>query len=157
VQVRDPTTPAAAELGRSGSGPIPPAAARPRRARGFARVVEARGQLGGWAPAAAGSGEAPRAAAAPRPAPAPLAAIGRVLLGGGTDRAEARIQILAPGGGAVEIRLASAADGRAIALQILTATAGSRDTLSVVMTEVRLRLRRRGIALTEAATGEPRP
>ena len=76
-------------------------------------------------------------------------ALTQVLLGGGPRAAEARIRISDGRGGSAEIRLASAAGGRDIAVQVLTAAAGSRETLTGVMNEVRLRLRRRGIALTD--------
>ena len=86
---------------------------------------------------------------------APVASVLRVLLGGGAGSAEARIRIADGAGGSAEIRLASVAGGREVAVQVLTAAAGSRDTLTGVMNEVRLRLRRRGIALTDAGARDP--
>ena len=98
------------------------------------------------------------AAASARPAgaaPVPVAAsVVRVLIGGGPGAAEARIRIADGAGGSAELRLASVAGGGGISVQVLTAAAGSREMLAGVMNEVRLRLRRRGIALTEAVGGD---
>ena len=97
--------------------------------------------------------EGKRSAAAVPPA------IDRVLIGGRADRAEARIRIVDGGGHSVEVHLKALPDGNTIALQILTltATTGSRDTLSDVMKEVRLRLRRRGIVLRNDDSRESAP
>lgn len=97
--------------------------------------------------------------------PAPCdrpAAVHRVLIGRRGEAPEARIRIGDGLGGAAEIRLTVMGDGKTVAWQLLTATTGSRDTLSDVMREVRLRLRRRGIVLTvegedeRPAPGDPR-
>jgi len=72
----------------------------------------------------------------------------RVLIGVRAHVPEARIRIADGGGGGAEIRLTVLADGRTVAWQLLTPTTGSRETLSDVMRQVRLRLRRRGIVLT---------
>ena len=77
----------------------------------------------------------------------PIATIERVLVGlRGTDP-EARVSIADGSPGGAEIRLIAIGGGRRIAAEILTATAGSRETLSNAMEEIRVRLRRRGIAL----------
>jgi hypothetical protein len=72
--------------------------------------------------------------------------VDRILLGSGPDGAQARIRI---GGGALagtEIRLCSL--GRLVEAQLLTHAATSRQTLSVVLDEIRGRLRDRGIVLS---------
>ncbi|MES1166148.1 MAG: hypothetical protein ABUR63_10335 [Verrucomicrobiota bacterium] len=100
------------------------------------------------------------------PAPGPPAArsspsvaaahgVARVLMGGAAGAPEARIRIGDGAGGGAEIRLSCRPAGREITVEVLTAAAGSRDTLTGVMNEVRLRLRRRGIALTDVGAGEP--
>jgi hypothetical protein len=69
--------------------------------------------------------------------------------------AEARIRLSGGALAGAEIRL-TAAGGHAVTAQLLTSTAGSRETLSVAMEEIRLRLRDRGIALgTAVARGRP--
>ena len=86
-----------------------------------------------------------------RPAVSSPPAVDRVLIGARGDHAEARIRFVDGGGQSVEVRLVALPDGKTIALEILTltATTGSRETLSDVMKEVRLRLRRRGIILRD--------
>lgn len=74
------------------------------------------------------------------------ATVDRVLLSIPGQVPEARLRISDGLGGVAEVRLMTTPDGR-IAVQLLTATTGSRETLVDVMKEVRLRLRRRGIAL----------
>lgn len=86
--------------------------------------------------------------------PAAPCSIDRVLIGRG-DVPEARIRIADGLGGTTEIRLAATGNGRTIAVQVLTATTGSRDTLCDVMKEVRLRLRRRGITLADDPGDHP--
>lgn len=80
------------------------------------------------------------AVAAPRP-------VDRVLIGGGGDSAEARIQIGTGVLAGTEIRLQTAPGGGVIEAQLLTRMDGSRQTLSVVMDEIAVRLRGKGIAL----------
>ena len=80
------------------------------------------------------------AAAAPRP-------VDRVLIGGTGDSAEARIQIGSGALAGTEIRLQAAPGGGVIEAQLLTRVDGSRQTLSVVMDEIAVRLRGKGIAL----------
>ncbi|HXU64320.1 MAG TPA: hypothetical protein VN962_21615 [Polyangia bacterium] len=87
-----------------------------------------------------------------------VAAVERVLIGVRADVPEARIRIADGGGGGAEIRLTVLGDGRTVAWQLLTPATGSRETLSDVMRQVRLRLRRRGIVLTgEQPEGRPAP
>ena len=77
--------------------------------------------------------------------------IDRVLIGNAGGEAEARIRISAGALAGAEIRLTTMAGSQAITAQLLTPTAGSRQTLSVAMEEIRLRLRDRGIALSSPA------
>ena len=87
---------------------------------------------------------------APKIAPAAATKIDRLLIGGAGDEAEARIRI---GTGALagsEIRLTTTAGSPTVTAQLLTPTAGSRQTLSVAMEEIRLRLRDKGIALASS-------
>jgi len=89
------------------------------------------------------------AASAPRP-------IDRVLIGSGPDGAEARIRIGAGALAGSEIQLSSGAAGNAVEARLLTHAASSRQTLSLVMDEIRLRLRDRGIVLsTKVPAGRP--
>jgi hypothetical protein len=85
------------------------------------------------------------AAAAPPPR---ISAVERLLVGSRGDDLEARIVIADRGGSGAEIRLVAPGGGRKILVEILTASAGSRDTLSEAMEEIRVRLRRRGIVLS---------
>jgi hypothetical protein len=78
-----------------------------------------------------------------------------VLIGAGADGAEARIRIGAGALAGTEIHLSSTAAGHAVEARLLTHTASSRQTLSVVMDEIRVRLRTRGIAFS-AGGPEPR-
>lgn len=81
--------------------------------------------------------------------------VDRVLIGACGDSAEARIQI---GGGALagtEIRLHAVPGGCIVEAQLLTRVDGSRQTLSVVMDEIAVRLRGKGIAL-QVKRGEAR-
>ena len=73
--------------------------------------------------------------------------IDRVLIGNAGGEAEARIRIGAGALAGAEIRLSTTAGSQAITAQLLTPTAGSRQTLLVAMEEIRLRLRDKGIAL----------
>jgi len=99
-----------------------------------------------------------RATPAPPSSSTRAAAVERVLIGVRAHVPEARIRIADGGGGGVEIRLTVLGDGRTVAWQLLTPATGSRETLSDVMRQVRLRLRRRGIVLTgEQPEGSPAP
>jgi hypothetical protein len=80
------------------------------------------------------------AAALPRP-------VDRVLIGGAGDSAEARIHIGTGALAGTEIRLQAAPGGGVIEAQLLTRVDGSRQTLSVVMDEIAVRLRGKGISL----------
>jgi len=87
---------------------------------------------------------------ASRTVPAAAAKIDRLLIGRAGGEAEARIRI---GGGTLagaEIRLTAAPGSQAITAQLLTPTAGSRQTLFVAMEEIRLRLRDKGISLASS-------
>jgi hypothetical protein len=89
-------------------------------------------------------------------ATAPAARIDRVLVGTVGGDAEARIRIGSGVLAGAEIRLTAAAGSPAVTAQLLTPGAGSRQTLSVAMEEIRLRLRDKGIALTSSvARGRP--
>jgi hypothetical protein len=81
--------------------------------------------------------------------------IDRVLIGNAGGEAEARIRIGAGALAGAEIRLSTTAGSQAITAQLLTPTAGSRQTLLVAMEEIRLRLRDKGIALASPAGRSP--
>jgi hypothetical protein len=110
--------------------------------------------MAGWfrpesAPAPAGKTMAvsePSAAVAAR-------AVDRILVGAGPDGAEARIRIGSGALAGTEIQLSSGATGHVVEARLLTHAATSRQTLSLVMDEIRLRLRDRGIVLSTAASG----
>jgi hypothetical protein len=81
------------------------------------------------------------------PAAAGASKIDRLLIGNVGGEAEARIRIGAGALAGAEIRLSTTAGSQAVTAQLLTPTAGSRQTLLVAMEEIRLRLRDKGIAL----------
>jgi hypothetical protein len=85
-------------------------------------------------------------------AAAPPARIDRVLIGSAGGEAEARIRIAGGALAGAEIRLITMAGSQAVTAQLLTPTAGSRQTLFVAMEEIRLRLRDKGIALASSVT-----
>jgi hypothetical protein len=90
----------------------------------------------------------PRVAPPPaRMGPAPAGRIDRVLVGTVGGDAEARIRIGAGALAGAEIRLTASVGSPAVTAQLLTPGAGSRQTLSVAMEEIRLRLRDKGITL----------
>lgn len=154
MRVRDSTTSAPpGEAAKPDRAPVAHSGARRESNRRFGGLVT--GMIAA-APPSVRLGTIVTGASRPAGAPrAPAAAsIVRVLIGGGARGAEARIRIADGAGGIAEVRLASVGGGRAIAVQVLTAAAGSRETLAGVMNEVRLRLRRRGIAFTDAAGGD---
>ncbi len=110
--------------------------------------------LAGWLrpePPPRPSSPPPLAPAAPPSAPPK---IDRILIGDVGGDVEARIRIGSGALAGAEIRLSSAPGSSAVAAEVLTRTDGSRHTLSVVMDELRLRLRSKGIAL---ATPVARP
>jgi hypothetical protein len=76
------------------------------------------------------------------------ATVERVLIGSRAGEPEARVAVADGSPGGAEIRLVAIGGGRRIVAEILTASTGSRDTLSNAMEEIRVRLRRRGIALS---------
>jgi hypothetical protein len=91
--------------------------------------------------------EAPPVAAGRVCGAPPVRQVERVLIGACGDGAEARIRI---GGGVLagtEIRLHTAPGGSVVEAQLLTRVDGSRQTLSVVMDAIAVRLRGKGIAL----------
>ena len=71
-----------------------------------------------------------------------------MLIGSGGTEPEARVSIADGSPAGAEIRLVAVGGGRKIVAEILTANAGSRETLTSAMEEIRVRLRRRGIALS---------
>ena len=96
---------------------------------------------------------ATRGASAPARTAAVAAAraVDRVLIGAGPDGAQARIRIGTGALGGTEIQLSSTASGHTVEARLLTHAASSRQTLSVVMDEIRSRLRDKGIVLSTAA------
>jgi len=112
--------------------------------------------LGGGAAPAPIRVAPPATKAAAAVASAPAARVDRVLVGTVGGDAEARIRIGAGALAGAEIRLTAAAGSAAVTAQLLTPGAGSRQTLSVAMEEIRLRLRDKGIALASSvARGRP--
>jgi len=79
--------------------------------------------------------------------------VDRVLVGSGPDGAEARIRIGAGALAGTEIQLSSGGAGHIVEARLLTHAASSRQTLSLVMDEIRSRLRDRGIVLSTKAAG----
>ena len=145
-------------------------AARPRAGRGFRNALEPRrrdpaaGDTDDGASAAAMAGWFRSESAA---VPAAAKAVGlagvaapraadRVLIGSGPDGAQARIRIGAGALAGTEIHLFSAS-GQTVEARLLTHAASSRQTLSVVMDEIRSRLRDRGIVLATRAVGARPP
>jgi hypothetical protein len=78
------------------------------------------------------------------------------LIGADREGAHARIRISAGALAGTEIQLSSGPHGNIVEARLLTHAADSRQTLSFVMDEIRLRLRERGIVLSARASG-PRP
>jgi hypothetical protein len=107
--------------------------------------------LAGWFRSESTSGAAPTAAPPRAPAVAAARTVDRILIGSGPDGAQARIRIGAGALAGTEIQLSSSAAGRAVEAQLLTHTASSRQTLSVVLDEIRSRLQDRGIVLSAKA------
>jgi len=107
--------------------------------------------MAGWfrpesAAASTGKPAAVAGASAARP-------VDRVLVGSGPDGAEARIRIGAGALAGTEIQLSSGGAGHVVEARLLTHAATSRQTLSLVMDEIRSRLRNRGIVLSTKAAG----
>ena len=144
--------------------------ARPRAGQGFRKALErgrrdpAAGGISDGASAAALAGwfrsESAAAPAAARAAGvagvAPSRAVDRVLIGSGPDGAQARIRIGSGVLAGTEIHLSSAS-GQTVEARLLTHAASSRQTLSVVMDEIRSRLRDKGIVLATRAAGARPP
>ena len=128
--------------------------ARPPAAMGMTGASAA--AMAGWfRPESAAAPAAAKAAgvagvAAPR-------AVDRVLIGSGPDGAQARIRIGAGALAGTEIQLSSGASGQTVEARLLTHAASSRQTLSVVMDEIRSRLRDKGIVLSTRAAGARPP
>jgi len=174
MQVNDcPPVPPAGTAGKEevrsvddqGSGAV-----RPRTGQRFRKALErgrpdpAAGGMNDGASAAALAGWF-RSESAAAPAVARAAgvagvaashAVDRVLVGSGPDGAQARIRIGAGALAGTEIHLSSAS-GQTVEARLLTHTASSRQTLSVVMDEIRSRLRDRGIVLATRAVGTRAP
>jgi len=83
-------------------------------------------------------------------------AVDQVLIGSGPDGAQARIRIGAGALAGTEIHLSSIS-GQTVEARLLTHAASSRQTLSVVMDEIRSRLRDRGIVLATRAVCARQP
>ena len=145
--------------------------ARPRAGQGFRKTLErgrcdpaAGGMMNDGASAAALAGwfrsesaAAPTVAKAAGVAGVPASrAVDQVLIGSGPDGAQARIRIGAGALAGTEIHLSSAS-GQTVEARLLTHEASSRQTLSVVMDEIRSRLRDRGIVLATRAVGARPP
>jgi hypothetical protein len=96
--------------------------------------------------------EVPSGSVCRTPAVQPPRQVERVLIGACGDAAEARIQISAGALAGTEIRLHAAPGGSVVEAQLLTRVDGSRQTLSVVMDEIAVRLRGKGIALQVRAS-----
>jgi len=139
--------------------------ARTRSGRGFRGTLERkRGDATGGAPDVASAAAMagwfrPESMPGGSPAAVPGRAAGvgaaravdRILIGSGPDGAQARIRIGAGALAGTEIQLSSTAAGRTVEAQLLTHAASSRQTLSVVLDEIRSRLRDRGIVLSAKA------
>jgi hypothetical protein len=146
-------------------GDVAETGARARSGRRFRSALEPKGHDPGTGAHDAASAAAmagwfrPESAAVPAckttavSGPSGARAVDRILVGSGPDGAEARIRI---GTGALtgtEIQLSSGAAGHIVEARLLTHAATSRQTLSLVMDEIRLRLRDRGIVLSTTASG----
>ena len=170
MQVNDLPPPAAGTPVREEARPAgEPAAERSPSGDGFRRTLERKGRhpsgrggqeslaaaaaMAGWFRSEPPVGTGRTAAAT---AVGPPRAVDRVLVGAGPDGAQARIRIGAGALAGTEIQLSSAACGRAVEARLLTHTASSRQTLSVVMDEIRSRLRDRGIVLSTTGAGARR-
>jgi len=105
--------------------------------------------LTGWFRAESGAVPAPRTP--PVAAASGVRAVERVLVGSGPDGAQARIHIGVGALAGTEIQLTAGAIAHAVEVRLLTHAASSRQTLSVVMDEIRSRLHNKGIALTTKA------
>jgi hypothetical protein len=170
MQVSDPAGPGSA--GATSKDEVRPVGdelpADPARARSGARFRNAlerkhrapgdgAGDGAAGAAAMAGWFRAEPSAANSRPAAiAPVngpGTVDRILLGSGPDGPQARIRIGAGALAGTEIQLSGGGAGHAVEARLLTHAASSRQTLSVVMDEIRARLRDKGIVLSTRAAG----
>jgi hypothetical protein len=78
---------------------------------------------------------------------APASVRDRILIGANGDTAEARIRIGTGPLAGTELSLSASSGGRLVEATLLTCAAGSRQTLSVALEEIRVRLRGKGIVL----------
>jgi hypothetical protein len=144
--------------------------ARGRSGRGFRSALERKrdaaeagghdaasaAAMAGWfrsEPTAASPGKTP---AISGPSGVAARVVDRILVGAGPDGAEARIRIGTGVLAGTEIQLSSGAAGHVVEARLLTHAATSRQTLSLVMDEIRLRLRARGVVLSTAASSGAR-
>jgi hypothetical protein len=110
--------------------------------------------MAGWFRSESAAAPAGKTAAVSGPSAASAArAVDRILVGSGPDGAQARIRIGSGALAGTEIQLSSGAAGHVVEARLLTHAATSRQTLSLVMDEIRLRLRDRGIVLSTTASG----
>lgn len=168
MQVNDSSLPAPASAVTKDEvrsvGDSPEKAVRSRSGRRFRSALERKRDDpgagvndGASAAAMAGWFRAESAASASKPVAVAGAAaarpVDRVLVGSGPDGAEARIRIGAGALAGTEIQLSSGGAGHIVEARLLTHAATSRQTLSLVMDEIRSRLRDRGIVLSTKAAG----
>jgi hypothetical protein len=110
--------------------------------------------MAGWFRSESAGAPAGKTTAVSGPSGASAArAVDRILVGSGPDGAQARIRIGSGALAGTEIQLSSGAAGHVVEARLLTHAATSRQTLSLVMDEIRLRLRDRGIVLSTTASG----
>ena len=127
---------------------------RKRETRGRAATCGLGGGDGGMVPRRISGGAGGQDDGGRGPSGASAArAVDRILVGSGPDGAQARIHIGAGALAGTEIQLSTGAAGHVVEARLLTHAATSRQTLSLVMDEIRLRLRDRGIVLSTTATG----
>ena len=173
MQVSDSQGPARADdAGKDevhGAGDEAADRARGRSGRGFRRALERKlgdasggaqevasaAALAGWFRSEATLGVSTSAPPARTSAVAGARAVDRILIGSGPEGAEARIRIGAGALAGSEIHLSGGAAGRAVEAQLLTHAASSRQTLAVVLAEIRSRLRDRGIVLSPKTPPAP--
>ena len=100
-------------------------------------------------------GERCRAGGAPTRSPVLPAGTPQLLVGTSGDLTEARVRVGHGVLAGTELALSVVAGSRHVEATLLTCTAGSRETLTQVMEEIRRRLRGKGIVLSRAARREP--
>jgi hypothetical protein len=110
--------------------------------------------MAGWFRSESAGPPPGKTTAVPGPSGPPATrAVDRILVGSGPDGAEARIRIGAGALAGTEIQLSTGVGGHVVEARLLTHAASSRQTLSLVMDEIRLRLRERGIVLSTTPSG----